>query len=405
MAVTAKFLKYNGVSWEELTFPPSEHTHEEYANKSDIQTLTNGEGIMIDEDGAINLSGEYNGDFEIKELKINGASGGMINDISGTIIGFNDEGMPTIVNNEGRYFGIATDGLDGNYNYYEFPDKEGTVALLSDLPSSDELHTHNNRELLESITTPDVNNWNLAATQSSALITGSETAHRALLDAEYNEISKTYAKINDVYTKNDIDNRGFATQSQLSGKANSADVYTKTEVDGMIANAGGVSDDYLPLSGGEISGDVTIGSGVTLSKDGWVWFNEVYAGENDEVMMDSTGIQTSGQISCTDLYVNGTIYGGIPKYYIHTISITQAGGNNCNMAFTVISKSSTAFTVSSLYSNYPSKPFACSGYYNSLVTSKLAFTSSTQARIVYGPDQSTANVAVTGLTDTVIEII
>lgn len=56
----------------------------------------------------------------------NGLHGGMGS------IGFNDEGGPTII---GPYRSIAvgTNSLDGDYNYYTFPDKEGTIALLSDL--------------------------------------------------------------------------------------------------------------------------------------------------------------------------------------------------------------------------------------------------------------------------------
>ena len=61
-------------------------------------------------------------------------------------------------------------------------------------------------------------------------------------------------------------------------------------------------------------------------------------------------------------------------------------------------------TVSSLYSTYGNKAFACSGYYGSNIIFKLAFTSSTQARFVYGPSASTSVVTITGLSDTVIEI-
>lgn len=268
MAVAAKFRKYNGASWEEITFPPSDHTHE------------NLEGRI----------GTVEGYFSNGNLTSH-PCGGMVNAISGSTIGFNDAGEPTILNKEGRYIAIATDGLDGNYNYYDFPDKEGTVVLA---------------------------------------------------DPE--------------------------------------------------------------------TGIINVGSGIMLNPvDNYLYSDEIYVGEGDDVYISTDGITTSKDISCQDLYVNGTIYGGNyggdSKYYMHTISITQAGGNTCNMVFTVISKTSTAFTVASLYSKYPSKPFACSGYYNSLVTSKLAFTSSTQARIVYGPNQSSANVAITGFADTVIEVI
>lgn len=51
------------------------------------------------------------------------------NDIN-TAFGVNDLLEPTILNTQGRYICIATDELDGDYNYYYFPNKDGgTLAL------------------------------------------------------------------------------------------------------------------------------------------------------------------------------------------------------------------------------------------------------------------------------------
>ena len=95
----------------------------------------------------------------------------------------------------------------------------------------------------------------------------------------------------------------------------------------------------------------------------------------------------------------------VPKYYMHTLSITSvATGTACCVTFTVMSKSSATLTVSSLYGLYGSKAFAASGMYGTNVVSKLAFTSSTQARFVYGTG-STAVVAINTISDTVIEVI
>ena len=94
----------------------------------------------------------------------------------------------------------------------------------------------------------------------------------------------------------------------------------------------------------------------------------------------------------------------IPTYYMHTISITGVSNGTANIAFTVMSKSSTAFTVASLYNTYGSKAFAASGYYNTNMVSKLAFTSTSQARFVYGTGASTTVVGITTLSDTVIEV-
>ena len=94
-----------------------------------------------------------------------------------------------------------------------------------------------------------------------------------------------------------------------------------------------------------------------------------------------------------------------PKYYMHTLTITSVStGTACCVTFMVMSKSSATLTVSSLYGLYGSKAFAASGMYGTNIVNKLAFTSSTQARFVYGTG-STVVVAVNTISDTVIEVI
>ena len=55
-------------------------------------------------------------------------------------IGFNDVYEPTIVNPDGRYLNIATDCLDGNYIPYYFPEKSGTLALINDVYTKEEVN-------------------------------------------------------------------------------------------------------------------------------------------------------------------------------------------------------------------------------------------------------------------------
>ena len=45
------------------------------------------------------------------------------------VIGFNEEGIPTILNRYGRYLQIATKSIDDDYNIYDFPN----IALKSSL--------------------------------------------------------------------------------------------------------------------------------------------------------------------------------------------------------------------------------------------------------------------------------
>lgn len=301
---------------------------------------------------------------------------------------------------------------------------------------------------------------------------------------------------------------GLQTTVQTLGtqKANAADVYTKSEVDSKLANAGGggtVSGDYLPLSGGEINGEVIFNAGngfethidgsyISNKFDGDGYWNEFYmcaeegnftassnngdsvnlnsqsininsdnasltVGWGEEVVIDTGGIKTpaititnGAIITHTDDRENGFLcpdvaggYSGyrfgqmgepyiancgetiyfpsksgtialtsdipivptVPTYYMHTISISKVGSTTCNMTFMVMSKSSTAFTASTLYSKYPSKAFACSGYYGTNIVSKIAFTGSNSMRVVYGSGSSTATVSTITLSDTVIEVV
>lgn len=88
MAKAATYKVYTGSAWEELTFKPSSHSHD---------YITNADGDLF---------------------------------------GFNDCDEPVIVNKAGRFITVATDASDGNYLYYTFPEKSGTIALLDDIPSS-----------------------------------------------------------------------------------------------------------------------------------------------------------------------------------------------------------------------------------------------------------------------------
>lgn len=265
MAVAAKFRKYNGTSWEEITFPPSAHTHE------------NLEGRIGTVEGYFN-----NGNLTSHPC------GGMVNDMSGATIGFNDAGDPTILNKEGRYIAIATDTLDGNYNYYDFPDFDGTVAVIN-----------------------------------------------------------------------------------------------------------------------STSGDLTIG-GTWIGDSGIGTLGEIYVGEDDNTCVSADGVTTTGNMSCQDLYVNGTIYGGNyggdSKYYMHTFEMTAANSGGGRIAFTYMSKSENSLSISNIYSKYGGKIFACSGIWNAKSVYKLKFENSSQIRIVYETDGVTTLLTPSAYTDTVIPV-
>lgn len=95
----------------------------------------------------------------------------------------------------------------------------------------------------------------------------------------------------------------------------------------------------------------------------------------------------------------------IPKYYQHTITLSKTSSTTHQLTFTVINKSPTALTAATIYSKYPSKAFACSGYYGTNVAIKIAFTSATQFRVVYGTGASTSVISVSTVSDTVMEIV
>ena len=41
MPKQAKYKVYNGTTWEELTFPPSDHTHSEYTTEEEVVEIIN----------------------------------------------------------------------------------------------------------------------------------------------------------------------------------------------------------------------------------------------------------------------------------------------------------------------------------------------------------------------------
>lgn len=57
---------------------------------------------------------------------------GIENIVLMSYIGFNDEGSPCLINENGRYICIGNDVLDGDYTNYYFPENGGTLALTSD---------------------------------------------------------------------------------------------------------------------------------------------------------------------------------------------------------------------------------------------------------------------------------
>lgn len=81
-----------------------------------------------------------NGTIVMNEASINFSNsslGGIWRDTNSLYSGFgwNDEQMPVILcPNDERKFGVSTGDFDGSYYYYTFPNKEGTIALLDDIP-------------------------------------------------------------------------------------------------------------------------------------------------------------------------------------------------------------------------------------------------------------------------------
>ncbi len=253
----------------------------------------------------------------------------------------------------------------------------------------------------------------------------------------------------DVYTKEEVDDK----IANSGGGSVSGDYLPLT---------GGTIEGDLSISNGELTAStivaesIGVSGGLYIDEGGYLSLSEMYVGQEDEVCISGSGIALSNvdikmsdvhgithpytgngigfndECNPTILNTNGRFFtiatdsfdgdyiaylfpekegtvalvDDIPTYYMHTVSVSKLGGKNCNIAFTVINKSSTALTVTALGSTYSAKAFACSGYYDSYVTSKIAFIDSNNVRIVYGSGSgSTALVSGATISDTVIPVV
>lgn len=71
----------------------------------------------------------------IKNYNLKFSSGYGLEEIyNGSAIGFTDDSTPCIVERN-RQLAVASDSLTGNYTYFTFPDKHGTIALQEDIKS------------------------------------------------------------------------------------------------------------------------------------------------------------------------------------------------------------------------------------------------------------------------------
>lgn len=142
--------------------------------------------------------------------------------------------------------------------------------------------------------------------------------------------------------------------------------------------------------------------GIEADKEGRLFVNVPWTGGSGGISQATMEQYVESALS--DFYADKI---SSRNYYQHTISITAlATGVKVNVVFTIIAKTSATFTMSSLYGLYGNKAFQASGLYNSSnVVSKIAITSSTQARFVYGASGSTSVETVTTLSDSVVAVM
>lgn len=116
----------------EYTFPEKSGT---FALTNDFKTI-NGQSIIGT--GDITISGGGSVDFyKAGYLYAYGMRNPNAYDAGEDIaFGFNDCAEPTIQNSYGRFICISTTGLDGDYEYYHFPERSGTVALTDDIETA-----------------------------------------------------------------------------------------------------------------------------------------------------------------------------------------------------------------------------------------------------------------------------
>ena len=280
MAKTAKFQVYNGLTWEELKFPPSDHTHDNYCTEEEVLALIQnaGGGGNVDLSGYLPITGgEITGDIIVDgEIKTQGFLFASTVSADEICLGENDE----VYIDDG---GITTPGLFISNGYIYISTLQGTNHAIG---------------------------WGNASGSTSGIGYG-----------DYGELV--------LFNDNDANviNIGYRDGT-----------YTAWN---------------LPSSGYDIA-------------------------------------------STAD----------IPTYYMHTVNLKGSGNGSYDISFTVLRKSNTSLTAATMYNTYGSKAFAASGYFGSTgaVVNRIAFTSTTTVRIVYGTSGATSNSAIVSFTDTVIPV-
>lgn len=198
---------------------------------------------------------------------------------------FTDVGDPCVVNKRGRILSISNDTYDTGYYDYTFPDKDGTVALTSDIPT-DYVNTTSAQEIYGSKTFKDT--FYLEAATPFVLSKSSKVGMRATNASNQNlgQVNITDSLKNDydgsmVAQMSAMDKDGKHHSFKISGLGPMYAVYDNgVTTDYKLALEQDLINNYLPKTGGTVTGDTTFEGIVNINN---IMSNALCVGRDDEV--------------------------------------------------------------------------------------------------------------------------
>lgn len=260
-------------------------------------------------------------------------------------------------------------------------------------------HTHSNKSVLDGITSTDVSHWGTAYSDShthnnksvldgisSSAVSHWDDAYAAMGKADYNSSNAalatqtwvgnqgylTSSAISDMATKTWVGQQGFLTSADLSGYATQSWVegkgYVTSSAISDMATETWVNNNFLPLTGGKLTGDLRLQSGsygrtLYFGDGSFAYISEaaddkltMYAKDGLWLLTGSTG--TAVNVGSTSSAIPLVVWGTLEAF-----GNTSVGSTSSNKKLTIYGSTSAALTIYG-GSSYSTNIYRDSSYLN-----------------------------------------